>query len=271
MLSLLEAMQKFGILFYDFLYTRPKKVTTYTNNSETDTDAVEDYSKGDSIDYLKSGALKNYIRFKKDINNYGLFTPSNVYPIADVENEDVIKELERQEELFNYQFGIVYKSKYNQMVVDPIMGSDGKFFPYERVIPTAGNGVVIITIHDDNFLMLKQFRHAIRSEQYSFPRGYAEPNVSPEDNVKKEILEELGASVKNEPVLLGRFEPDSGLTSSSVMVYLCEIDDYTEKHNYEGIRQVVEITEMQLQERIQHGEISDGFSLAAFEIYESIY
>jgi 8-oxo-dGTP pyrophosphatase MutT (NUDIX family) len=269
LLSLSDALGGLGVLGRDIRCILFGRAATYSHDSnEAGSDFQERYSSGVAIDYVRSGALKKYIKYRKDPANKPLFAKAELYPIAEVDNADVVRELARQEELFHWQFGITYQSKYNQMVVDPIVAGNGRYYPYERVVPTAGNGVVIVVKCCGNFLLLRQFRHAIRAEQYSFPRGYAEPNTAPEENVKIEISEELGAGVKEGPYLLGRIETDSGLTSSRVSVYLVEIEGYVTQTGYEGIREVVELSQEQLEKKIADGEISDGFTLAAFQIYK---
>lgn len=67
------------------------------------------------------------------------------------------------------------------------------YFAYERIIPKAKNNssVVIVPIYEDKIILLKQYRHALRDYQYSLPRGYGEDTVQVENNVKKELSEEI--------------------------------------------------------------------------------
>ncbi len=103
------------------------------------------------------------------------------------------KELVRLEELFQYQFGLVYSSHFNRWVVDPIVntakaqslpnGEDNAniievktgspYYSYERVVPSCGDGVVILTKCGDSFILLNQYRHAVKSDELCCPRGYA--------------------------------------------------------------------------------------------------
>ena len=219
----------------------------------------------------------------------GLFrNPDNsLYPLAEIPPENEKKEQNalikcwlRLEELFGYDFGVVYKSKYNSMVVDPIKQtcpvSDAcqlkPFFPYERVIPTSGkDGVVMIPEHEGKFILIKQFRHAIRTEQYCFPRGYAENGGNPEDNAVRELQEEINANSIGMTELLGRVAPDSGLTSTQAYVFFVEIGDYSAQIGHEGILEVVELTSAELDAWIKAGKITDGFTLSAWIMYKGKY
>lgn len=165
------------------------------------------------------------------------------------------------------QVGVLYKSGYNMLVVDLVQNESRKLFAYERLIPAAEYGAVAaIAIWNERFVLLKQYRHALRAEQYAFPRGFGEEGVSAEENVRKEILEELGAEA-GELSCLGTVFADSGLTGNPVKVYMCEVHGVQEKLGYEGITEVTLLSEQELRQWIAGGRITDGFTLAAYSLY----
>ena len=53
--------------------------------------------------------------------------------------------------------------------------------------------------------------------QYSFPRGFSEDNSTSSENAARELKEEIGATIVNEPILLGNVISDSGLTGLSLI------------------------------------------------------
>lgn len=266
--SLSDAIIGIGQLFGDAKHMFSKKLKTYVSDCSRDTDQKESYSIAVLIDNVKSKELNKYIEYKKDKKRSALFVKSREYPIADLEDNDVVKSLSGLEELYHYKFGVVYESRYNTVLVDPIESKDGSFFPYERVIPSSGNGVIMITKYKDKFILLKQFRHAIRTEQYSFPRGFAEVDFTPKENAIRELSEEISASITKEPVILGRIVPDSGMTSGKAYVYLVEIDSYNANIGHEGILDVMEVSEEELKELICKDKIDDGFTLGAYALYK---
>lgn len=162
--------------------------------------------------------------------------------------------------------GVTYESPYRIMVVDLVYDGDN-YFAYERIIPAVDTGaVVIIPVYNDKFILLNQFRHSMRAHQYAFPRGFAEHNLTADENCKKELLEELGCTVKNTK-FLGTTIADSGLCGDKVNVYLCEINSYEEKQGYEGISSVLELSMEDFSKYIVENKINDGFSLSAFAMY----
>jgi ADP-ribose pyrophosphatase len=157
------------------------------------------------------------------------------------------------------------------MVVDPIAGGVQEYFPYDRTVPTAGkDGIVAVAMHQGRFILLQQYRHAIRQVQFSFPRGYAEPEDTPEENVRRELREELHAVIEKAPVFLGRIAADSGLTSCQAHVYLVEIASMEPSVGHEGILNYVGVAPSELKNWIRDRKITDGFTLGAFALYEAM-
>ena len=161
------------------------------------------------------------------------------------------------------KIGVMFHSKYHMLLVD-LVQENGRLFTYERLVPMTSRGaVVIVPIFDKKFILLRQYRHALRGEQIAFPRGYGEVGISSEDNVRKEISEEIDSKVKS-ITCLGSIVADSGLSGNSVSVYLAEITE-PNRHCYnEGIQEIIALPECQLKKWISEGRISDGFTLAAY-------
>ena len=165
--------------------------------------------------------------------------------------------------------GVIYKSRFSILVVDLVKDINGKVFTYERLVPANSGGIVCIPVYNGKLVLLKQYRHALREYQLSFPRGFGEPDISSEINLLKEIKEELGADIhKYEHI--GKIAPDSGLLSNKVDVYYCEISKPSLNKGYEGIIQLEEVTHDEFRSIISTGTITDGFTLAAYTLFQTI-
>lgn len=280
-MQLSDALKEFIYLYKDRKSIRQfEKLGNKSQYPESsiDVDVAESYQSGLTIKCILSVAMKKYIHKTKAYQEW--FSESCVYPIgnfSDGDREFNIMKLCILEELYGHHFGVVYESKYNTLVVDPIRRiceianecDIEPYFPYERIIPVNNDGVVMVTKHNDNFLLLRQFRHAIRREQYGFPRGFAEHDSTPEENAVRELQEEIGASVTKTPILLGRIAPDSGLTGSCASVFIVEVDEFRFSLGHEGIKEIIELTETELVEMIAKSEIDDGITLAAYQLYKT--
>lgn len=125
----------------------------------------------------------------------------------------------RDDEDKKRRIGVIYESSYNMLLVDLVYEREGQYFAYERIVPTAiDSAVVVLPIYMENIIIMKKYRHAIRECQYAIPRGFAEDNITVEDNVKKELWEEIGAKT-GKITYLGEIVADSGLSGGHVEAY----------------------------------------------------
>lgn len=279
-ISLSDALQNVVSLIIDLFRIIANKAGTYISTCTKNISVREDRSTGQPIDYTIPQRLKRYMQYSRKSE---IFNDTQHYPIANPNNPDVMKQLLKLEEDFGYQFGEAYRSKYHTVVVDSILNKNAdSYYPYERVLAPQnkneskfGQGVVIIPIHEEKFILLEQERHAIRDKQYAFPRGFAECREL-YDDAKRELKEELEVRIPDEKEeaetkygykFLGTICPDSGAQGTFAGVCCIEISGYQCKLGDEGITDVIEVTEDELRKMIQAGKINDGFTLGAYALY----
>lgn len=193
-----------------------------------------------------------------------LFTPSEVFPI-----ETDVFAIEAFTAKTGIEIGVIYKSAYSMLVVDLIRSNDGGYFAYERLVPTSsGKGVACVCSYDGKLVLIDQFRHATRKNYLSFVRGFGENGLSPVENAKKELYEEIKGTA-NKLVYLGKTATDTGLLSAEVEVFYCELASYSTGDINEGVCSVVLISENEFDEKIRKGEIADGITLSAYALYKA--
>lgn len=220
-----------------------------------------------------SDSIEEYIRLWDKRSE--LFSESDSISIVDPRTKEGKKIILGYEVKNDARIGVLYKSPYNMWVVDLIRNSDGAFYTYERMIHTVPRGAVLVVAkYLGEFVLLRQFRHALRGSQLAFPRGYGEINcdgsfLSPAENVEKEVHEELGAEIEGEPIFLGEVVADSGISGNFVSVYTITIKNFEERTGYEGIEKVMLKTEEELDDCIKNGEITDGFTLSGYLLYKN--
>ncbi len=123
------------------------------------------------------------------------------------------------------KIGIVYESRYHLMVVDVVRAKNGSLFAYERLMNRVMRGaVVIVPYYNGKYILLRQYRHALREYQYGFPRGFGEEGISAKENAGKELWEELGVQAEKWKSF-GKIVPDSGAMSSKADVFLAELNE----------------------------------------------
>lgn len=268
--SLSEALGSIGNLIKDGL-----KIVSWAISDTPDSamDWKERLSTESPIRFITPPRLAQYKSFRKA--NEREFAASEIYPIADARKDDVMQDLIRQEEISGDEYGLVYRSPFNTLLVDAIVSNASTpqsrtcYYPYERILPTAGDGAVIVPICHGKLVLLKQFRHALRNYQLSFPRGFAEPGEPADITAQRELAEEIAATGVSSPQYLGVIAPDSGLTSRRTRVYAVDIDSYQPDvaNGNEGIYSISEVTPSELTKRIQQGDVDDGYTIGAFTLW----
>ncbi len=89
------------------------------------------------------------------------------------------------------------------------------------IVNEAPDWVITIPILNDDFLMVKQWRHGERSLSIEFPGGVIDKGEDPLSAASRELKEETGASAKK-MTHLGSFNPNPALFSNHVHVFLAE-------------------------------------------------
>ena len=253
------------------------------------------------INYV-SKSVSEYLKFIQNVSrNTGrawMFDASERMPMLDVQEDGEDIRLTQIEELTGRTFGIAYCSPYHMMIVDPVRkipgtGTDNDVYPYERLAQVSGQpGIVAVPIlrklGKPHFVLIKQYRHAIRREQFCFPRGFGESGLTVFRNAQKELWEEIGAVLRNPatsaeihyqadpdksddpaPALteLGRITTDSGSMCDHVVVMQAELARCNVRLDHEGIINLIEIDEEELRRMILSHEIDDGFTIGAFSLW----
>ncbi|MEO3783779.1 NUDIX hydrolase [Actinocorallia sp. B10E7] len=160
--------------------------------------------------------------------------------------------------------GVVYEDPYGMILRDAVRMPDGGPGTYIRfVTPVNTPGVVLLPVWRGRILLIRHFRHSTRRWHLEIPRGSGMPGTSPEDNARRELLEEIGAEAAA-LTPLGVVHPDTGLTATAVHLFHAAVDDYGPPEEHEGIDRIIPATPAEVADLIRTGELTDGFALAAY-------
>ena len=83
------------------------------------------------------------------------------------------------------------------------------------IVMDASDWVITIPILDDQFLMVKQWRHGERQISIEFPGGVIEKGEEPEKGAARELKEETGY-ISKKMIYLGSMNPNPALMSNHV-------------------------------------------------------
>jgi ADP-ribose pyrophosphatase len=160
--------------------------------------------------------------------------------------------------------GVVFEDAYSITLRDPVRkptGSIGTYF--RRISPGNAPGVVVLPVHEGNVVLVRHFRHSTRQWHLEVPRGFGTPGSSPEEDARRELLEEIGADPTT-LTSLGEVYPDTGQMATPVLLYYAEVAWIHTAGREEGIGSLRTVTPVGLAEQIRTGEITDGFTINAY-------
>jgi ADP-ribose pyrophosphatase len=167
--------------------------------------------------------------------------------------------------------GVIYRDRFVILLRDAVRFRSGRRGAYIRICGTRnGTGAgVLPLLSDGRIVLIRIFRHADRSWHWEIPRGFAEEGSDGADTARRELEEELGC--RTEKIKrLGAVNGDSGLRAATDDIYLAHIttEDFKavlpEHAAEEGIDEVRAVSPQIMQEMILNGQITDGYTLAAY-------
>ena len=85
----------------------------------------------------------------------------------------------------------------------------------------APDWVVIVAVHGDNFILVRQWRHGEENLTLEFPGGVVDPNEDPKTTACRELEEETGYRA-GKMTLLGRVSSNPALFKNHFSVFLAE-------------------------------------------------
>lgn len=190
-----------------------------------------------------------------------LFEPSMVRA---AEDEDAARLAARGLPADWARTGVVYEDPYIILVRDAIRRPDRSLGGYGRKLAASGaSGVVVLPVFENKIVLIRQFRHATRTQHLEVPRGFSEPGVSAADQARVELREEIQAEA-DRLIELGSFHSNTGDSCGSTELFLAGIHAFGQPQESEGIVDIVVETTKCVGELIRDGEITDSFTIGAF-------
>jgi ADP-ribose pyrophosphatase len=124
--------------------------------------------------------------------------------------------------------------------------------------------VIPITTQDE-IILIRQYRHGTRDVTLEIPGGIVEPEDTPKDAARRELLEETGFK-EEEMVLLGSVNPNPAFLTNRCYTYVArnvarmKMQEQDEKEDIEvEVRPLEEVPRL-----IREAEITHALVLAAF-------
>ncbi|QKW30079.1 NUDIX hydrolase [Streptomyces seoulensis] len=162
--------------------------------------------------------------------------------------------------------GVVSANRHLWYLRDAVRFPDGRLGLYDRILPPPGAspGVVVLPLlgPEGKVVLIEHYRHATRAWHREVVRGFGDPGATDEENVARELREEIDAT-PTAVVPLGELDPDTGLLGHRVRLYAARVDGFGDPERGEGIRRAVTVSAAEAEAMVADGRITDGFTVAA--------
>lgn len=140
----------------------------------------------------------------------------------------------------------------------------GEELPYYTLL-TPDYVTGIIENNDSKIILVRQYRHVIDDFALEFPSGHVDLNESPEEAIRREILEETGYLANNLKTA-GVLVPDIGRLGNKLFCFYSS--DLEKSLNFEpelGV-EVLEFSKSELKLLISEGQFFHALNLAALHL-----
>jgi len=147
---------------------------------------------------------------------------------------------------------------------DTLEYGNGTAHDYFTLIPKADAINVLATTPEGHYVLMEEYRHPTGKVLLCCPGGYLEPDESPEEGARRELLEETGYAAQDFKVI-GSAYPYPGLSSQNIIyVKATEAVKVSEPHleASEVLRTVI-MSEKDLKAAIARGVALDGILCTA--------
>jgi ADP-ribose pyrophosphatase len=163
------------------------------------------------------------------------------------------------------KIGIVYQDQYLMILRDAVRFPGGKTGTYIRLVDDQSEvlGTIILPVFQKKVLLIRHFRHATRRWHIEIPRGFGTKGLSSEENARKELEEEIGATISR-LIPLGQSYPDTGMMSAANNFFYAEVESYGQTQVEEAIIEIIPTAISEFQRMIRENEITDGYTLVAY-------
>ncbi len=161
--------------------------------------------------------------------------------------------------------GIVYKDQYVCLLRDAVHFPDGSVGTCIRSVDEVESapGVAVLPMYQRQILLIRHFRHKLRTWHLEIPQGFGIKGLSSEECAQKELEEEIGATIAYlHP--LGLLYPDESWGADYIKLFYAEIEFYGDVEVQEGIAELLPIPLSEFEHMILAGEIADMFTIVAY-------
>lgn len=151
-----------------------------------------------------------------------------------------------------------------KVILDTV-AQGGTEYPYSYV--DQKNSVGVLGMVEDKFILIRQYRHSMKSYEFEIPGGGIEKQETPRDVARREMLEETGFAIR-EIYELGDYYPSPGSSNEVCHLFFakCERECEPEREPLEYM-DIELVRERELSVMIENGSFRHSMGLVAWLKY----
>lgn len=218
-------------------------------------------------DYSQSDALKGYLALMRQHPEWFRNQGGGIDILTQAEDIEAARKAARTAraakglDVDDLRTGLLARDPYMTILRDAVRFPDGSLGLYNRIVEL--RSVAVLPLLNGKPVLLRIFRHGLRDWSLELPRGGCDPHETPEDAVRRELREEVGAKVL-ELIPLGDFTPGGSSLSIRAKLYAAHIDGVGEPDRSDAIDEIRVAEVAEVEELIRSSRIIDGFTMATF-------
>lgn len=219
-------------------------------------------------EYGSKESLARYFELVRERPDQFVNPPGDIYEIlldpARIEHAQAEARRARERDglsSHDTRVGVLADDPYLLVLRDAVRFADGSYGLYNRLI--VPSGAAILPVLDGRIVLLNRFRHGTRAWHLEAPRGSFSGEGTHEDEARRELSEEIGATA-TEMIDLGTLHSTTGCLDEAHHLFMARIDGIGMPDKHEAIVEFSTLTVGELERQIADGGITDGPTLALF-------
>lgn len=161
----------------------------------------------------------------------------------------------------------LYRGRVIRLEIEHAALPDGTDLRMECVRHPGGVTAVVLDETEENICLVRQYRPAIRQWIWELPAGKREAGEHPDDTIRREIAEEVGAHC-GEWRHLGSVWATPGFCDERIELYSARVDRrFPTAHEAGEVMEVHWLPLDVIDQRLRSGEICDAKTLSALALW----
>lgn len=213
------------------------------------------------IEYYLEFARKNPKHFSNNAESVRIiFDPQKIYA---AEQASLLRNQALGLPPEGSQVGIISEDPWVTVIRDAVEFSDGDIRLHTRTMNRNNEGVAVLPIFENQLILIRHFRHALRKSILEIPRGAIDENATLEQTARNELLEEI-EGVAGELIPLGFIYGTTNLFANGSYLFFTQLESLGSPQLDEGVEAIERYSVKEFESLLLAGEIQETHTISAF-------